>query len=47
MHTKIIEVTENDMYIDDLVTGGESLDEVKIFKKKIHKAIQKMGFQFA
>ena len=23
MHTKIIEVTENDMYIDDLVTGGE------------------------
>ena len=44
MHTKIIEVTENDMYIDDLVTGGESLDEVKIFKKKSIKLFKKWGF---
>ena len=25
---------ENDMYVNDLVTGGESLDEVKIIKEK-------------
>ena len=33
VYTKIIEVIENDMYIDDLVTGEEKLDEVKIFKE--------------
>ena len=33
-YAKIVEVTENDMYADDLVTGGESLDQVKIIKEK-------------
>ena len=40
-YAKIIEVTENDMYIDDLVTGAESLDEVKIIKEKSIKLFKK------
>ena len=33
-YAKIIEVIENDMYVDDLVMGEKSLDEVKIIKEK-------------
>ena len=33
-YAKIIEVIENDMYVDDLVMGDKSLDEVKIIKEK-------------
>ena len=36
-YAKIIEVIENDMYVDDLVTGGESLNEVKIIKELFKK----------
>ena len=45
--SKVIEVIENDMYLDDLVTGGESLDEVKIIKEKSIELFKKGGFQFA
>ena len=43
-YAKIVEVTENDMYADDLVTGGESLDEVKIIKEKSTELFKKGGF---
>ena len=33
-YAKIIEVIDTDMYVDELVTGGEKLDEVKIIKEK-------------
>ena len=42
--SKVIEVIENDMYLDDLVTGGESLDEVKIIKEKSIELFKKGGF---
>ena len=32
------------MYVDDLVTGGESLDEVKIIKEKSIELFKKGGF---
>ena len=44
VYAKIIEVIENDMYVDDLVTGGESLDEVKIIKEKSIELFKKGGF---
>ena len=31
------------MYVDDLVTGGESLDEVKIIKEKSIELFKKGG----
>ena len=40
-YAKIIEVIENDMYVDDLVTGGESLDEVKTTKEKTIELFKK------
>ena len=44
VYAKIIEVIESDMYVDDLVTGGESLDEVKIIKEKSIELFKKGGF---
>ena len=32
------------MYVDDLVTGGESLDEVKIIKEKFIELFKKGDF---
>ena len=43
-YAKVIEVIENGMYVDDLVTGGESLDEVKTTKEKSIELFKKGGF---
>ena len=43
-YAKIIEVIENDMYVDDLVKAGESLNEVKIIKEKTIELFKKGGF---
>ena len=43
-YAKIIKIIENDMYVDDLVTGGESLDEVKTIKEKTIELFKKGGF---
>ena len=37
-------IIENDMYVDDLVTGVESLDEVKIIKEKTTELFKKRSF---
>ena len=43
-YAKVIEVIENGMYVDDLVTGVESLDEVKKTKEKSIELFKKGGF---
>ena len=43
-YAKIIEIVENDMYVDNLVMGEESLDEVKIIKEKSIELFEKGDF---
>ena len=41
---KVISIIENDMYVDDLVTGGINLEEVKEIKQKSIQLFKKGGF---
>ena len=41
---ELIKIIENDMYVDDLVTGCNNLEEVK--ETKLSTTNQKRGFQF-
>ena len=41
---ELIKIIDNDMYVDDLVTGGNNLEEVK--ETKLSTTNQKRGFQF-
>ena len=43
-YAKIIKVIENDMFVDNLVIGRESLDEVKAIKGKSIELFKKGGF---
>ena len=41
---KLIRIIENDMYVDDLVTGGNNLEEVKEIKQNSVQLFKKGGF---
>ena len=41
---KLTKIIENDMYVDDLVNGGNNLEEVKEIKQKSVKLFRKRGF---
>ena len=41
---KLIKIIENDMYVDDLVIGGNSLEEVKEIKQNSVQLFKKGGF---
>ena len=41
---KLIKIIENDMYVDDLLTGGNSLEKVKEIKQNSVQLFKKGGF---
>ena len=41
---ELIKIIENDMYVDDLVTGGNNLEEVKEIKQNSVLLFKKGGF---
>ena len=43
---ELIKIIENDMYVDDLVTGGNNLEKVKEIKQNSVQLFKKRGFQF-
>ena len=45
MYSKLIRKIRDDMYVDDLVTGGESLQEVEKIKSDSIELFEKGGFK--
>ena len=43
-HPKVIENISDDMYVDDLTFGGNTLGEVEILKQKCEELLKKGGF---
>ena len=41
---ELIKIIENDMYVDDLVTGGNNLEEVKEIKQSSVQLLKKGSF---
>ena len=41
---ELIKIIENDIYVDDLVTGGNNLEEVKEIKQNSVQLFKKGGF---
>ena len=41
---KLIKIIENDIYVDDLVTGGNNLEEFKDIKQNLVQLFKKGGF---
>ena len=45
MYLKLIKKIRDDMYVDDLVTCGESLQEVEKIKSESIELFEKRGFK--
>ena len=44
MYPELTENVRNDMYVDDLVSGGNTLSEVEVIKQKLIELFAKGGF---